>query len=133
MEGLPIASDSALLNKVSTPLPLDLFSRQRLSYHVILLHMPIYPLCLYNCSLFSFQYYATNFTILSKIKCMSIYYCINYILVNTAYDLKYIFHLINAGEIMRRKFKRIFLFLGIFFYFVYDLNAFANWLLDSFS
>ena len=36
---------------------------------------PSILLCLYNCSLFSFQYYGTNFTILSKIKLMNIRYC----------------------------------------------------------
>ena len=42
--------------------------------HKRIIIYPSIPLCIYNCRLISFQYYVTNFTILSKTKCLSIYH-----------------------------------------------------------
>ena len=73
MESLLIARNKAVLNKADSSLPL-LFWCNISGYRIIFYHIiwcPSISLYVYNC-LFSFQYYVTSFSTLSKTKYISI-------------------------------------------------------------
>ena len=71
MESLLIACDKPCLNKADSSLPLELFWYNISGYHMMfyriiwLSHHSI-TLCIYNCRLFSFQYYVTIFVFYQK-------------------------------------------------------------------
>ena len=74
IESLLIARDKSILNKADFPLPLELFWYNS-GYHMLFYHIiccPSIHFCVCSCRMFSFQYCVTNFSILSKIECMSI-------------------------------------------------------------
>ena len=65
MESLQIASGNPCLNKADSSLPLDLnISGDHMFYHII--WCPSITLCVYNCRLFSFQYYVAIFVFYQK-------------------------------------------------------------------
>ena len=69
MEGLLIACDKPVLNKVDSSLVLKLFWCNISGYHLMFYHIiwcPSIPLCVYYCQLFSFQYYVTSFIFYKK-------------------------------------------------------------------
>ena len=69
MEILLIACDKLALNKADSFLPLELFwyniSDCLITFYYII-WCPSIPLCICNCSLFSFQYYVTSFAFYQK-------------------------------------------------------------------
>ena len=78
MYGQLIEHDKPVLNKVGTSIPSELFDNllQWVSYEVLLHMMPIYQIVRMELSLFSSQYYFTNFTSLIKKIVVGIYYYI---------------------------------------------------------
>ena len=69
MEILLIAFDKPCLNKMDFSLPLRLFWYNISSYHMMFYHIiwcTSITLCVYNCCLFSFQYYVTIFVCYQK-------------------------------------------------------------------
>ena len=69
MENILIACDKPCLNKVDSSLSLKLFWYNISGYYMMFYHIiqcPSMTLCIYNCCLFSFQYYVTIFVFYQK-------------------------------------------------------------------
>ena len=75
MQNRLITHDNPALKEKDSWLPLGLFWCNISGYHMIYCHIiwcPSVRLWVYNCRLFSFQYFVTNFSIWSKAGCISI-------------------------------------------------------------
>ena len=68
MESLLITVDKGILNKADSSVPLELFWYNISGYHMFyqIKWCPSITLCVYNCHLFSFQYYITSFIFYQK-------------------------------------------------------------------
>ena len=75
MQNRLITHDNPALKEEDSWLPLGLFWCNISGYHMIYCHIiwcPSVRLWVYNCRLFSFQYFVMNFSIWSKAECISI-------------------------------------------------------------
>ena len=75
MQNRLITHDNPALKEEDSWLPLGLFWCNISGYHMIYCHIiwcPSVRLWVYNCRLFSFQYFVTNCSIWSKAECISI-------------------------------------------------------------